>query len=323
MTTFCHTCGTQAIDDKSLFCNKCGTRLIPYIPENINEYCHQCGAQILVKDSVYCLQCGSPITANNSPQKTLSQKSKLHKPLKRTSMLLPAIVFFIAVVLIILIISQTGILDSLSSPGPITAYQEPIDVSGNGMPIPTPTTILITTTVVPTTQTTTINPPIFSTSKPKPISAVSNVLPSTHAEKMNIIETAEVDGRFTTLVAAVKAAELNEMLSGHTLSSPELFTVFAPTDDAFKMLSAGSMDTLLKDPQEDLLQILLYHVVKGQVMSADLEKFTSVETLQGGSLPISVSNGIVTVDGANVIVTDIECTNGVIHVVDTVMLPPA
>ena len=107
------------------------------------------------------------------------------------------------------------------------------------------------------------------------------------------------------------------------MSGTEMFTVFAPTDDAFKTLSEGSMDTFLKDPQGDLLQILLYHVVNGKVMAADLGKLTSVETLQGGNLPVSVSNGVITIDGANVIVTDIECSNGVIHVVDTVMLPPA
>ena len=83
------------------------------------------------------------------------------------------------------------------------------------------------------------------------------------------------------------------------------------------------MDALLKDPQGDLLQILLYHMVSEKLMAADLGKLTSAETLQGGSLPISVSNSTLRVDGATVIITDIECSNGVIHGVDTVMLPPA
>jgi uncharacterized surface protein with fasciclin (FAS1) repeats/DNA-directed RNA polymerase subunit RPC12/RpoP len=323
MTTFCHTCGTQAIDDKSLFCNKCGTRLIPTIPENMNDFCPKCGAQILVKDSVYCLQCGSPITENNSPRKTLSQKSKLHKPLKRTSMLLPAIVFFIAFVLVILMLSQTGILDSLFSIGSTTVNQENILNPANETPAQIPFLTRNRTpfesTIAPPEQVEMMTPSVSSTVIP----TMTAFAPKTESTMKNIVETAEADGRFTTLVAAVKAAELNEMLSGDMLSSPELFTVFAPTDDAFKMLSAGSMDTLLKDPQEDLLQILLFHVVKGKVMAADLEKLTSVETLQGGSLPISVSNGVITVDGTNVVVTDVECTNGVIHVVDAVMLPPA
>jgi len=135
----------------------------------------------------------------------------------------------------------------------------------------------------------------------------------------NIIETAESDGRFTSFVAAAKAADLND-----TLSDPaSKITVFAPTDDTFRNLPDGTMDALLKDPQGDLLQILLYHMVSEKLMAVDLEKLTSAETLQGGSLPISVSNSTLCVDGAIVIITDIECSNGVIHGVDTLMLPPA
>jgi uncharacterized surface protein with fasciclin (FAS1) repeats len=141
----------------------------------------------------------------------------------------------------------------------------------------------------------------------------------TQAAMKNIVETAEADGRYTSFVTAVKAADLND-----TLSDPNsTFTVFAPTDDAFKNLPDGTMDALLKDPQGDLLQILLYHMVSEKLMAADLEKLTSAETLQGGSLPISVSNSTLRVDGATVIITDIECSNGVIHGVDTIMLPPA
>jgi len=148
---------------------------------------------------------------------------------------------------------------------------------------------------------------------------VTTVAPTSQVVKKNIVETAQADGRFTNLVTALQAANLTE-----TLSDPDSnFTVFAPTDDAFKHLSAGSMDILLKDPEGDLLQILLYHVVNGKVMAADLRKLSSVETFQGGSLPISVSNNTIMVDGATVIITDIESSNGVIHVVDTVMLPPA
>jgi len=164
---------------------------------------------------------------------------------------------------------------------------------------------------------------VTPTPTPTPIPSTTNVSPATQTGVKNILETLEGDGRFTTFVTAVKAAELNDTLGGDTLSGSEKFTVFAPTDDAFKKLSPGSMDTLLEDPQGDLLQILLYHVVNGKLDSADLKKLTSVDTLQGGSLPISVSNGIITANDANVIITDIECTNGVIHVVDTVLLPQA
>jgi transforming growth factor-beta-induced protein len=164
---------------------------------------------------------------------------------------------------------------------------------------------------------------VTSTPTPIPIPSTTNVSPATQAGMKNIVKTLEGDGRFTTLVTAANAAGLDDMLGGNTLSSSERFTVFAPTDEAFKKLSAGSIDTFLKDPQGDLLQILLYHVVSGKVMAADLKNLTSIETLQGGFLPISVSKGVISVDGAQVIVTDIECTNGVIHVVDTIMLPPA
>ena len=135
----------------------------------------------------------------------------------------------------------------------------------------------------------------------------------------NIIDTLESDGRFTTLVTAMRAAELND-----TLSDPDSnFTLFAPTDNAFQNLPSGTMDSLLADPQGNLLQILLSHVVSGKVMSADLAKLTSVETLLGGTLRISVSGSTINVDDAKVIATDIKCSNGVIHVVDSVMLPPA
>ena len=164
---------------------------------------------------------------------------------------------------------------------------------------------------------------VMSTQIPAQEQSVATPAPTTPTAMRNIFETAEADGRFTTFVSSVKATDLNTTLSGDTLSGSEQFTVFVPTDGAFKNLKAGTVDTLLKDPQGDLLQILLYHVVNGKVMAADLGKLTSVETLQGGTLPISVSNGVITIDGANVIVTDIECSNGVIHVVDTVMLPPA
>jgi uncharacterized surface protein with fasciclin (FAS1) repeats/plastocyanin len=133
----------------------------------------------------------------------------------------------------------------------------------------------------------------------------------------SIVDTAVADGRFTTLVTALKAAQLDGTLSG-----PGPFTVFAPTDDAFKKLPNATVATLLKDPQGQLKQILLYHVVDGKVMAADVVKLTTAKTLQGSNLKINVTGGKVKVNDANVIITDIVTSNGVIHVIDTVLIPP-
>jgi uncharacterized surface protein with fasciclin (FAS1) repeats len=135
------------------------------------------------------------------------------------------------------------------------------------------------------------------------------------ASAANIVETAISAGNFTTLVAAVKAAGLAETLSG-----PGPFTVFAPTDDAFKKLPAGTLDALLKDP-EKLKNILLYHVVSGKVMAAGVVKLKSAKTLEGGMVRIHVVGDKVTVNNAAVVKTDIICDNGVIHVIDTVLMP--
>ncbi len=132
----------------------------------------------------------------------------------------------------------------------------------------------------------------------------------------NIIDTASAAGSFTTLLAAVDAAGLTDTLSGE---GP--FTVFAPTDDAFAALPEGTVETLLADPEGDLRDILLYHVVAGKVMAEDVVALDSVTSLEGSTISIE-TNGEVTVDGATVITTDIECSNGVIHVIDAVMLPP-
>lgn len=135
------------------------------------------------------------------------------------------------------------------------------------------------------------------------------------AEK-TIVETAEAAGSFTTLLAAVDAAGLTETLSG---DGP--FTVFAPTDDAFAKLPEGTVDALLEDPEGDLKDILLYHVVSGNVMAADVTTQSDVMTLLGKKLRIDTSGEGVQIDGATVVTTDIVCSNGVIHVIDAVMLP--
>jgi uncharacterized surface protein with fasciclin (FAS1) repeats len=135
-------------------------------------------------------------------------------------------------------------------------------------------------------------------------------------EMPTITETAIAAGNFNTLVAAVKAAGLLGTLSG-----PGPFTVFAPTDEAFANVPAETLQNLLKpEAKGQLVEVLTYHVVPGKVMASDVVKLASAKTVQGQSVTISV-NGGVKVDGANVLTTDIECDNGVIHVIDTVILP--
>jgi uncharacterized surface protein with fasciclin (FAS1) repeats len=144
---------------------------------------------------------------------------------------------------------------------------------------------------------------------------VTPVGASGDGQTKDIVDTAVAAGSFKTLAAALEAADLIDTLKG---SGP--FTVFAPTDEAFAKLPAGTVEALLKDKAK-LTQILLYHVVPGKVMAKDVVKLTSAKTAQGSSVQISVKGGKVMVDGANVVKTDIAATNGVIHVIDTVILP--
>ncbi|TVQ23010.1 MAG: fasciclin domain-containing protein [Spirochaetaceae bacterium] len=133
----------------------------------------------------------------------------------------------------------------------------------------------------------------------------------------DIVDTAVADGRFTTLVTAVQAAGLEATLRG---DGP--FTVFAPTDAAFAALPAGTVAALLRDIPR-LSNILLYHVVGAEVYAADVVELTSATTVQGQPVAITVSGGNVFVNNAQVIITDVQASNGVIHVIDTVILPPA
>ena len=135
----------------------------------------------------------------------------------------------------------------------------------------------------------------------------------------NIVQVAVEAGSFNTLVAAVKAAGLVETLSG-----PGPFTVFAPTDAAFAKLPAGTIDALLAD-KEKLTSILTYHVVSGKVMAADITKTNGAtpKTLNGLPLDIVVRDGKVYVNGVTVVTADVQASNGVIHVIDAVLLPQA
>ena len=142
------------------------------------------------------------------------------------------------------------------------------------------------------------------------------VSPVRAESKGDIVAVASGAGSFNTLVAAVKAAGLVETLQG---AGP--FTVFAPTDEAFAKLPKGTVEDLLKpENKEKLVSILTYHVVPGKVMAADV-KTMKAKTVNGKELDVKVKSGAVTVDDAKVVKTDVAASNGVIHVIDTVVLP--
>ena len=134
------------------------------------------------------------------------------------------------------------------------------------------------------------------------------------SSKTDIVDTAVAAGQFSTLVTAVKAAGLVDVLKGE---GP--FTVFAPTDEAFAKLPKGTLEKLLND-KEALKKILTYHVVSGNVMAKDVVKLSSAETVQGQTVDISTKNGVM-INNSTVIKADISCSNGTIHVIDTVLLP--
>mgnify|MGYP003574074945 FL=1 len=142
------------------------------------------------------------------------------------------------------------------------------------------------------------------------------LIASSHTKK-DIVDTAVGAGSFNTLVAAVQAADLVDTLKGE---GP--FTVFAPTDDAFAKLPAGTVEDLLKPENKDKLKaVLTYHVVSGKYMAKDVATMKMADTVNGQSVMISMDAGNVMVDNVKVVQADIECSNGVIHVIDTVILP--
>lgn len=149
------------------------------------------------------------------------------------------------------------------------------------------------------------------------IAALPLALIGTTSNALDIVDTAVSAGQFNTLVAAVEAADLVTTLKG---DGP--FTVFAPTDDAFAALPEGTVENLLKPENKDqLIAVLTYHVVPGKIMSSDIAgTATMVESVQGSELDVNATDGV-TVDGATVVTADIETDNGVIHVIDRVVLP--
>jgi len=142
---------------------------------------------------------------------------------------------------------------------------------------------------------------------------------SARAADKDIVDTAVAAGQFNTLAAALTAAELVETLKG---AGP--FMVFAPTDAAFAKLPAGTVDNLLKPENKDqLTAVLTYHVVPGSVMAADVVKITEAKTVNGAMITVKVDGDTVMINDAKVATADIAASNGVIHVIDTVLLPPA
>ena len=150
------------------------------------------------------------------------------------------------------------------------------------------------------------------------LAAVAVLALATPAAAADIVDTASSNGSFTTLVAAVKAAGLADTLKGQ---GP--FTVFAPKDEAFKKLPAGTVENLLKpENKAQLTKILTYHVVPGKVMARDISgKKTAAKTVEGSSVAIDASGQAVRVDNATVNTADVSASNGVIHVIDTVIMP--
>ena len=151
----------------------------------------------------------------------------------------------------------------------------------------------------------------------KTLTALPFAFLSVNGNALDIVDTAASAGQFNTLIAAVEAADLVTTLKG---DGP--FTVFAPTDEAFAALPEGTVENLLKpENKEQLISVLTYHVVAGKIMSSDIAGTTTmVESVQGSDLDVNATNGV-TVDGATVVTADIETDNGVIHVIDRVVLP--
>ena len=148
------------------------------------------------------------------------------------------------------------------------------------------------------------------------LTASTALVGAAYAQTMDIVDSAVANGSFTTLVAAVQAAGLVDVLKGE---GP--FTVFAPTDAAFAALPAGTVEALLNDIPT-LTGILTYHVIPGAVMASDLSEGLTAATVNGAEVTFTLANGA-QINGANIVMTDVQASNGVIHVIDAVILPPA
>jgi uncharacterized surface protein with fasciclin (FAS1) repeats len=201
---------------------------------------------------------------------------------------------------------------------PNTTTGTPVTTSPVGTnPVTTGTPVSTTTPVTTRTQTaagTTVSSPTVSiTTTISPVTSTATLIPPV---QKNIVDTLAADGRFTTLVSAIRAANLTGTLSG-----PGPYTFFAPTDDAFKALPAGSLNMLLEDPEGQLKDILLYQTVPGKLSAADIAKVKSLKTLLGIDLTVDDLNGVITIDEIPVVQEDINVSNGYIQVIDGVLIP--
>ncbi|MDI6876560.1 MAG: fasciclin domain-containing protein [Methanomicrobiales archaeon] len=199
----------------------------------------------------------------------------------------------------------------------VTAEGAAPNVTPTETPSPNVTTPAPPGVVIPNvspTMTPTITPAITPNVTPN---ATPNVTPSMMPELPDLIETAQQDGNFTTLLTAVDAAALTDTLRGE---GP--FTLFAPTDAAFANLSNATVESLLAEPEGDLTEILLYHVVPARINASGLEDGMNLTTVQGSNLTVNITDGVVMVDNASVITADIPAGNGVIHAIDAVLIPP-
>lgn len=178
---------------------------------------------------------------------------------------------------------------------------------------PVSTIIPVTTQTQNATGTTVSSPTSSTTTATVPVASTATPIPPV---QKNIVDTLAADGRFTTLVSAIRAANLTGTLSG-----PGSYTFFAPTDDAFKALPAGSLNMLLEDPEGQLKDILLYQTVPGKLSAADISKVKNLKTLLGIDLTVDDLNGVITIDEIPVVQTDINTTNGYIQVIDGVLIP--
>jgi uncharacterized surface protein with fasciclin (FAS1) repeats/LysM repeat protein len=181
----------------------------------------------------------------------------------------------------------------------------------------TPTTG-VTTTKLSTAPAVTTTTSVTNTTSVSPTKAATTTTTTSITAGDNLVDILSADGRFTSLVKALKATGLDSVLKGR---GP--FTIFAPTDSAFAALPKGAFEQLLADPGGQLKDILLYHVVSSKTMAADISNNLQATTLQGKPVKFSVKDGSVRINSAGIIETDIEGSNGVIHVIDTVILPPA
>ncbi len=207
--------------------------------------------------------------------------------------------------------TPTEIIPNTTTGTPVTT--SPVGTTTVTTGTPVSTTTPVTTRTQTATGTTVSSPTVSITTTTSPVASTTTPIPPV---QKNIVDTLAADGRFATLVSAIRAANLTGTLSG-----PGPYTFFAPTNDAFKALPAGSLNLLLEDPEGQLKDILLYQTVPEKLSAADITKVKSLKTLLGIDLTVDDLNGVITIDEIPVVQTDINASNGYIQVIDGVLIP--